>query len=111
MGLATTQDTPSVWRLSSSLDLIAKFQSSTLPLGLVFLGLRWHRMGTNVLTGWTPVLACLDRRESRQSTRIILWPWLMGWGLYLSMIAPMTWSCLAMGLPLVRSILLPSLRF
>ena len=31
---------PGVWRHSSNLDLIAKFQSSTLQLGLAFLELR-----------------------------------------------------------------------
>ena len=76
-------------------------------------------MGTNVLTDWTPALACLDRqkstmklfsllnsqfnpecvlnacfrRGSKQSTRITLWLWWMGWGRYLSMTAPMMWSC------------------
>merc|ERR1719341_421139 len=100
-----------VWRHSSNLDLIAKFQSSTLQLGLAFLELRWERMGTNVLTDWTPALACLDRRGSKQSTRITLWLWWMGWGRYLSMTAPMMWLCPAMGSPLVRSTLLPSLRF
>merc|ERR1711974_560915 len=64
--------------------------------------LRWERMGTNVLTDWMPASACSDRRGSKPSTKITLWPWLMGWGRYLSMTAPMTWSCPAMGSPLGR---------